>query len=84
MLSQPLFQPRELSLVHRAYAEAVLDLESAMLGGRANANFGEACFTLALRIVAEAADGERDVARLKHGALRGFKLSRASTARSPS
>jgi len=74
MYPQPPFNPEELTLLYRAYAAALRDIESAEAGTNDDPPGNETCLTVALRIVAAAANGERDPSRLRQLALRDLKL----------
>ena len=67
------FNPEELTLLYRTYAAALRDIEFAEAGTNDDPP-GETCLAVALRIVAAAANGERDPSRLKQLALRDLKL----------
>ena len=74
MYPQPPFNPEELTLLYRTYAAALRDIESAEAGTNDDPPGNETCLTVALRIVAAAANGERDPSRLRQLALRDLKL----------
>ena len=74
MYPQPPFNPEELNLLYRAYAAALRDIEFSEARKNDDPPGNETCLAVALRIVAAAANGERDPSRLKQLALRNLQL----------
>ena len=74
MYPQPPFNPEELTLLYSAYSAALRDVEFAEAGTDDDLPGNETWMTVAMRIIAAAANGERDPSRLKQLALRDLKL----------
>jgi hypothetical protein len=76
MYQHPAFRPDQFALCYRAYASALLDIQSQKDRIDAGPPSDNTCLAVALRIIEASANGVRDIPHLKRFALANYLVGR--------
>ncbi len=76
MYQYPAFLPDQFALCYRAYASALLDIQSQKDRSGAAPPSDNICLAVALRIIEASANGVRDISHLKRFALANYLIGR--------